>query len=207
MKARLMGMTNDEIDIIQVENDLTDMGIDLMSAEILSMTPEELANMAIEKEKEAKERARLEREERKRKEEQKRRLKLLSETEAYNEYTKLMMEFSNFDLVDPNTHWTANLVRVMNAIKYKHSVDTLANPHTVIGDIESISNLAIVKSHLSLAVFDSIWNQMNEFVIHNPVFNLADEPLEKVAVSYADGSGHKLDETAETSSDPNWGMW
>lgn len=206
IKASLMSNAND-IDIIQIENDLEELGIDLDSDAIMSMTAEELANMAIEKEKQAKEQARKEREERKRKEELARRLALLPEKDAYAEYSKLMRDFPNFDMVDPNTHWTAHLVRILNITKYKHHVDLLANKSSIVGDIESVSNLAIVKSHLSRAVFDDIWSHLTDFVVENPMFEIQNEPVEKVAVSYSAGESYKLDENAETSSDPEWGSW
>lgn len=197
------------MDNIEAENDATDIlagaGVDVMSDPFLDLSPEEMAKVVSEKKKEEKERVMKEREDRRRKAEVMRRIAHLNENDAYNQYSKLMQDFPDYDDID--THWSNNLVRILHIIKYKHSLETLANSHSIVGEIDDISYLAIVKSHLSLATFDDIWNQMREFVLDNPDYVYHNDSTEKVAVSYATEKTHKLDENAESSSDPAWGMW
>lgn len=196
-------------DSIEDENDaadtLTSAGVDVMSDSFLNLSSEEMADMAIEKKKQEKERLAKEREDKKRSAAIARRVALLNDNDAYNQYSKLMQDFPDYD--DINIHWSGNLVRILHTIKYKHSLETLANPHKIVGEIDDISYIAIVKSHLSIATFDDIWNQMREFVLDHPDFEIQNESIEKVAVSYATESTHKLDENAESSSDPDWGAW
>lgn len=196
-------------DAIENENDEADMltasGVDVMSDPFLNLSPTEMANMAIEKKKQEKERIAKEREEAKRKAAIARRVALLSENEAYKQYGKLMEDFPAYDNL--SMHWSANLVRIMHVIGYKYEIGNLANPLKVVGDISSISHWAIVKSHLSIAMFDDIWNKLREFTLEYPDFSALSEPAEKVAESYVSESTYKLDENADSSSDPDWGSW
>ena len=202
-------LDNGIIDDIEAENDaaelLTNSGVDIMSDPFLDLSSEEMAKVVSEKKKQEKERIAKEREEAKRKAALARRIALLSDGDAYTQYSKLMEDFQSYD--DINVHWTGNLVRILHIIKYKHSLETLANSHKIVGEIDDISYIAIVKSHLSLATFDDIWNQMREFVLDNPDFIYDNDSNEKVAISYVTDKSHKLDENAESSSDPAWGMW
>lgn len=195
-------------DTIEAENDaadiLTSAGVDVMSDPFLDLSPEEMARVVSNKKLEEKQRKEKEREEAKRKAAIAKRMALLNENDAYNQYSKLMQDFPDYDDID--IHWSGNLVRILHIIKYKHSLETLANAHKIVGEPEDISYIAIVKSHLSLATFDDIWNQMREFVLDNPTFDSKSGETEHIAVSYKSES-HKLDETAESSSDPAWGMW
>jgi hypothetical protein len=196
-------------DNIEIENDLSDelleLGIDVMDDPFLNLSPEELANTMIEKQKAEKERKEKEREEKKRAALAAKRIALLNDNDAFNQYDKFIRDFPQFDDID--VHWTGNLVRILHIIKYKHHVDNLANANKIIGDIESISYLAIVKSHLSIATFDDIWLQTRDYVLENPEATIEDAKVDKQAVAYVLERVYKLDESSETSSDPEWGSW
>jgi hypothetical protein len=196
------------LDGIELENDdadvLTGAGIDVMSDPFLELSSEEMAKVTAEKKREEKERKAKEREDAKRKAEVMRRIAHLNDNDAYNQYSKLMQDFPDYDDID--VHWSGNLVRILHIIKYQHSLETLANSNKIVGEPEDISYIAIVKHHLSLATFDDIWNQMREYVLDHPEFVDDTKSTETVAVSYTDTS-HKLDENAESSSDPDWGRW
>ena len=197
--------------IIEQQNTALDdfdaLGFDVMSEGFLEASPEELANRMIQKQKEIKDEKQKLREAAKIKAAIEARGRLLNEHEAYRRYSELMIDFPSFDDAGSGNHWSSNLVRVMHEINYKHSVDTLANPHKVLGDIEAISCVAIVKSHLSVATFDHIATQMSDYLISNPGFNIADAVSIKTAASYTSDTAHKLDEKSESSAQPEWGSW
>ena len=201
-----------EFDNIEVENTLADdmegLGLDVMSDPLLELSAEEMATAIEVKKRDAKIAKEKEREETKRKAAIAKRIALLSDVNAHSQYNRLMDEMPVFDESEIGFHWSANLVRILNAIGYKHSVDNLANPQSILGDIESITYIAIVKSHLSLATFDHIYTQMSDYLIANPDFKIQNYNIEETTtIAYADTTKHKLDEKADSSADPNWGSY
>ena len=184
--------------------------LDIDTSDIFEdMSAEEITNMALERIKAEREEKRAKQEEKKRKQVLAQRTAKLSDDECYKAYDKLMREFPSYEpnaVVHPS-HWTSNLVRVLNIIEYKHNVSHLANPSSILGEPESMSHIAIVKSHLSAAIFDDIWAQLKDFSTANPNFNLESVPAVKESLSYTEGNRYAFDEKAESSSDPAWGSW